>query len=456
MNVQFDKLDNVYGMLTIKLEETDYQDKVKKQLREIGMKRPEPGFRPGHVPAGLLQKKYGTAVKYDVVNREVSDALFNYIKDNNVRTMGDPVPQKNDSFNIEDKDFEFKFKVGLFPEVNVKVDKNLTIPYYKIEVSDDMVKRQDEMLCKRFGSQVPGEAVEPEALVKGEIVELDENGQPKAEGIVVENGIVSPDYFKSEDQKKLFEGKKLGDVVRFNPAATCDGNETELSSMLNIDKAETANHHGDFNLTIKEIIVLRPAEHNQEFYDKAFGKDNVKSEEEYTAKLKEMIAAQLTNDSNYRFSIDAKDALMKEAGEFYLPDEALKEAIRINNEKLSAEDIDKRYESYIPELKWLVVRDTVAEQLGVKVEEADIRNVAAMFARQQFAQYGLANVPDDALTHYVDQMLKDKKTREQIINDAMEMKFFGKVKETANVEEKTVTVEEFNALFAPKAEEKAE
>lgn len=456
MDVTFDKLDNVYATLTIKLDEKDYQDKVKKQLREIGQRRPEPGFRPGHVPAGLLQKKYGNAVKYDVVNKEVSDALYNYINDNKIHTLGDPIPQPNEDFKIEDTEFTFVFKVGLFPEINVKADKSLTIPYYKIEVTDEMIRRQDEALCKRFGSQVAGEEVEPNALVKGEIAELDENGEPKAEGIVVESGIVSPEYFKNDDQKALFVGRKVGDVVRFNPAATCDGNETELSSMLGIAKEETAAHHGDFNLTIKEIIVLRDAEHNQEFFDQAFGKDMVKTEEEYTARVKEMIASQLTNDSNYRFSLDTRAALLNEAGEFDLPAEALKEAIRLNNEGLSAEEVDKRYESFIPELRWLVVRDTVSGQLGVKLEEQDVRNVASMFARQQFAQYGMASVPDDTLKHFVDQMLQDKKTREQVVNDALEMKFFGVVKEKVNVEEKSVTTDEFNALFAPKSEDKAE
>lgn len=447
MDVKYDKLDGLYAMLTIKLEENDYQPKVKKQLRDINMNRPEPGFRPGKVPASLLERKYGKAVKYDVINREVSEALYNYIKDNNVRTLGDPVPQKNDDFKIEDTEFSFSFKVGLYPEISVEADKNLKVPYYTIEVDEEMMKRQDDMLCKRYGKQVPGEEVEPNSLVKGVIVELAEDGSVKDGGIMVENGIVSPQYFKSEEQRNLFVGKKLGDVVRFNPAATCDGNETELSSMLNIGKEETAEHHGDFNLTIKEIIVLRPAEHNQEFFDLIFGKDAVHNEEEYNARLKEMMAGQLKADSNYRFSIDAKEALMKSAGEFDLPAESLKEAIKLNNEKITEEEIDRKYEEYRPELMWYVVRDTVAAKLGVKLEEEDLKAAAAGIARQQFAQYGLSNVPDDALERYVHQLLEDGKTRERIAQQAFEMKFFKAVMDAVDVENKTVSAQEFNALF---------
>ncbi len=455
MDVKFDKIDNVYAMLTINLDEKDYQDKVKKQLREIGQRRPEPGFRPGHVPAGLLQKKYGTAVKYDVVNREVSEALYNYVKDNNIKTLGDPVPQKNDDFNIDNTEFSFSFKVGLYPELNLNVDKNLKVAYYNIEVSEEMVTRQSDMLRNRFGKQEPGEQVEANALVKGEIAELNEDGSLKEGGIVVEDGIVSPQYFKSEEQRNIFVGKKPGEVVRFNPAATCDGNDAELSSMLNIDKEAVADHKGDFNFTIKEALVLRPAELNQEFFDNALGKDQAHNEEEYKEVLKKIIANQLSSDSNYRFSIDAKDALMNIAGEIQLPAETLKEVIKMNNEGITEENIEEKYTSFEPQLKWYVVRDTVAEALKIKVEQADLIATASLIARQQFAQYGMTNVPDDAIEGYAKRILEDKNSREQIANNAYEMKFFQTVKEAVTLEEKTVNADEFNALFKP-TEETAE
>lgn len=183
MNVTMNKLDNVNATITVALEEKDYQDKVKKTLKEINQNRPEPGFRPGKVPAALIQKKYGKSVKYDVINREVADALYNYIKENEIQVLGNPVPVKNDDFNLDDKDFSFEFKVGIAPAIDTHVNKDMHVPYYTIEVTEEMIKRQDEMLRRRYGAQVPGETVEPNALVKGVITELDENGEPKAEGL---------------------------------------------------------------------------------------------------------------------------------------------------------------------------------------------------------------------------------------------------------------------------------
>ncbi|MBP3299364.1 MAG: trigger factor [Muribaculaceae bacterium] len=453
MNVTMNKLDNVNATLTVALEEKDYQDKVKKALREINQNRPEPGFRPGKVPAGLIQKKYGKAVKYDVINREVADAIYNYIKENEIQVLGNPVPVKNDDFNLDDKDFTFEFKVGIAPAIDTHVNKEMHIPYYTIEVSEDMIQRQDEMLRRRYGSQVPGDTVEPNALVKGVITELDENGAPKAEGIVVENGIVSPQYFKSDEQRDLFIGKHVGDVVRFNPAATCEGNEAELSSMLGIAKEETAAHHGDFNLEIKEIIVLKPAEDGEEYYTNVFGKDKVHDAEEYKAALKDMIANQLQADSNYRFTIDGKDMILKAVGDIELPDAILKDYLKQQDEKLNDENIDAEYDRLRPDLVWQLVREAIAKQLEVKVTRDDALELAKAIAQNQFAQYGMSGLPDDVLTKYAEDMLNNDKTREQIFNQAVDSRLWAEIKQTVTVDDKTVSVEDFNALFkAPDAQ----
>ena len=447
MKLDFVKIDDVNGEITVTLEEKDYADKVKKQLKEISKSHAEPGFRPGHVPAGLIQKKYGTAVKYDTINKEVGDAVFNYIKENKLHVLGNPVPMQYDTFDISAADFTLKFKVGLAPEFDTHLNKDLHIPYYSIKVSDDMIDRQDEQFSRRFGKQVPGDTVDATALVKGVITELDENGNVKEGGVVVENGIVSPQYFRSEEQKDLFMGKKVGDVVKFNPAATCDANATEMASMLNIEKGDVDAHKGDFNMEIKEIIVLQPAEHNQEFFDMVFGADKVHSEEEYKAALKDMIAAQLQNDSNYRFTIDARKALSDAIGDLTLPDEILKDFLKSQNEALNNENIDEEYTRLRPELEWELEREAIASQLDIKVEEEDLKNTARMVARSQFAQYGMSNVPDDTLDRYAADILKDEKARNQIYNQTVDMKLYNGIRASVTIDEKEVDVEEFNKLF---------
>lgn len=453
MNVTFDKLNDVTGELTVTLEQKDYADKVKKTLRQISQNRPEPGFRPGHTPMGLLEKKYGKSVKYDTINHEVGEAIFNYIKENKLNVLGNPVPVANDDINFDDADFTFKFKVGLAPEIDTHVNKEMHIPYYTIEVTDEMVDRQSDAFRQRFGEQVKGETIDDNAVVKGVITELDENGNPKENGIVVDNGILAPRHFTSDEQKALFIGHKLEDQIVFNPADTCNGNEIEIASMLNIDKNDVENHKGNFRFDVKEIIVLKPAELNQEFFDHVFGKDEVHNEEEYREALKKIIAAQLVNDQNFRFTIDAKDTILKAVGDIELPTEILVDYLRIQNQELSQEEAEKQFEAMKGDLIWQLVRDAIAAQLDVKVEEADLHNVALMMAQQQFAQYGMTNIPEEALNKYADDILKDQRARQQVANQAADMKIFGAIKDAVTTEDKNVTVEEFNALFkAPEAE----
>lgn len=453
MNVNYEKLDNVNGELTVTLEEKDYADKVTRQLKEIGKKHAEPGFRPGHVPAGLIAKKYGTAVKYDVVNKEVADAVFNYIKENKIQVLGQPVPESDNNFDINNKDFTFKFKVGVAPEFDNHVNKDLHVPYYNIIVPDSMVEEQITALRRRFGRQEPGEEMEPDAVVKGTITELNEDGSVKEGGVVVENGIIAPVHFKNEDQKKLFEGKKVGDVVRFNPAATCDANPTEMSSMLNIDKADVDAHKGDFNFEIKEIIVLKPAEMNQEFFDNAVGKDKAHNEEEFRAAVKELIAMNFSNDSNYRFTIDAKEAVQNAVGRLELPEQILKDFLMRQNEAMKAENIDEEFDKLRPQLEWDLIRDNVAEKFGVKVSEEDVLDEARGVVARQLMQYGAAGLNEQIIERYAQEVVKEEKQREMLAQNALNRKVFEVIKENVTLDGKEVSVEDFQKLFISAGEQ---
>lgn len=452
MNVNYEKLDNVSAELTVTLEEKDYSGKVAKQLKEIGKTHAEPGFRPGHVPAGLIAKKYGTAVKYDVINKEVADAVYNYIKENKIQVLVQPVPQSSNDFDINNSDFTFKFKVGMAPEIDAHVDSNLHVPYYTIKVTDEMVDEQVENLRKRFGHQVPGEQTEPNAVIKGTITELNEDGSVKEGGIVVENGIIAPVHFIDEDQKKLFEDKKVGDVVKFNPAATCNANATEMSSMLNIDKADVDAHKGDFNFEIKEIIVLKPAELDQELFDNALGKDKAHNEEEFRNGIKELIALNFSNDSNYRFTIDAKDAIVKAVGSLELPEAILKDFLTKQNEGITAENVDEKFAEMRPQLEWDLIREAIAEKFGVKVEKEDVLEEARGIVARQLMQYGPNMLTDEIIDRYADQLMKDEKNRDMFVGNAMNRKVFDVVKENVSLDNKDVTVEEFQKLFLPAQE----
>ncbi len=452
MKIEYAKVDDVNGVITMVVEESDYADQVKKQLKEIGKKHAEPGFRPGHVPAALLEKKYGSYARQEAINEVVGNALFDFIKKEELNVLGNPVPDEDNRITDDNKEFVLKFKVGVAPEFELKLDKDVHMPYYKITVSDEMINRQDEAMRRRFGKQVPGEEVDATALVKGVLTELAADGTVKEGGIVVENGIVSPQYFKSDDQRALFIGKKVGDTVVFNPSATCDANPAEMSSMLNIDKNYVNNHLGDFSMAISEIIVLKEAELGEEYYKEVFG-DKVTDEAGYRAAVKEMIAGSLIGDQNYRFTLDAENVIREQVGELQLPDEVLKDFLIAQNETLTRENIDAEYTGIRKQLVWDLEKDKAGRQLDVKVEEADLLQTASMIARQQFAQYGMTNVPDETVANYAKQILSDEKAHAQVARQTADMKLFNAIRNAVTLDEKEVSVDEFNALFAPAGEQ---
>lgn len=453
MNVEFQKVDDVHGIITVTVGQADYADTVKKELKNIGKTHAEPGFRAGHVPAGVLEKKYGKSVKYDVVSKLVGQELYKYIEDNHLAVLGQPIPFKENDLDPNETDFTLKFNVGLAPVMDIKADKEMHIPYYKIKISDEMIDEQDKQLRRRFGKQEPGETVDETALVKGVLRELDADGNDEG-GLVIENGIVAPQYFKDRAQAELFMGKHVGDKVVFNPWATCDGNPSEMSSMLNIDKKDVENYKGDFEMDIKEIIVLKPAELGEEYYKEVFGADGtVKDETSYRAAVKAMIENSLSGEENFRFTIDARNVIMDKVKDSKLPDDILKEYLIINNKDINESNVAEVYESSKGSLLWDLAKDTLMTQMGIEINEEDVKQTAKMMARQQFAQYGMANPPEEAIDRFADDILKDKKAIDRIRQNTVDMKFFTGLREAVTVDEKEVTPEEFNALFKDEQEE---
>ena len=447
MNVTLDKNGNVSGVLTISLVEEDYQAEVKKQLSQLGRQRPIKGFRPGHVPAGLLKKYYGGQVTAEVVDKVVSRALTDYIRENNLDLLGEPMLSPDTKVDLtKEKEYTFKFDLGFVPEFDLKLDKRVKVPFYNIEVSKEMIDEQINAYKKRFGTQEPGEVSSEDSLVRGSMVELDENGNVKEDGIKVERTIISPRFMKGEEEKVKFVDKHVGDTIVFNPYKGADGSLTELAAMLNVDK-DQADVKSDFSFVVGEILVNKDAEMGQDLYDNVLGKDVAKSEEEFTAKVKEMLAGQLKNDSNYRFTIDAEQVLKKKVGELELPDELLKRYLVQVNENADAAKIEEEYPRTREEIVWQLIKEKVAKTYDVKIEEEDRRRLARIFAAQQFAQYGMGNVPDDMLDRYAGEILENKNYAGEINRRAFEDKVYATIRDNVSLNEKDVTVEEFNKLF---------
>lgn len=449
MNVSMEKIDNVSARLIVSVEENDYQEKVTKELKQIGRTHSIPGFRKGHVPFGELSRRFGKQVASDVINNDVYESVINYIRENNLGILGEPLPVEIQELDLKNqKDYTFKYEIGLAPEFNIALDKNTHIPYYPIIISQEMIDEQSNNLRERFGAQVPGEEVTPKALVKGSIMELNEDGSIKEgeDAIQVTSGIIAPMYFKASEEGEKFNGKKVGDKVAFNPWVATEGNISELASMLNIDKDKAAEAKGNFEFAIAEIIVVKPADLNQEYFDGLFGKDNVKTEEEYYEEIKKMISSQISGNSEFLFHMTAEKQLVEQYGNVELPVAFLKKWLVARNEGLTEENIDEEFEKMIPSLKWQLIKERIAALFEVKIEEADVIAHAKMIAANQFAQYGMANVDDDTLADYAKRMLADKNYRPRIVEEVGDIKLFAAIKEHATLDEKPVSIEEFKEI----------
>lgn len=449
MNITANNNDAVSMRLTVNVEENDYKAKVNDELKRIGRTHQIPGFRKGHISIADLQRRFGRQVTSDVINQVVFDAVLKYIEDNKLNVLGAPLPVEVKELDLKNnKEFTFEYDLAIAPELNVTVDNSVELPYYEIEVSDSMIDEQDQAFRKRFGAQVSGEEFEADALVKGSIVELNEDGSVKEgeDAIKVEGGIVAPMYFAGKEEADKFNGAKVGDKVVFNPRNAAGSNETELSSMLNIDKERAASVQGNFEFTISEIIVVRPAELGEEFYANVFGKDKVKDEAEYRNAIKEIIAKELSGNSQMIFRFAARKNFMEKYGDMQLPDALLKRWLISRNEELTEENIDARYENISTDLKWQLVKEQVAQKLEIKIEEADILNFAKGLAAQQFAQYGMHNVDEETIERYAKSIMEDKNYRSNLIEQVGDIKLFDSLAAAVTLKKEVVSLDQFKEI----------
>lgn len=448
MQVTLEKNNDLDAIIKVQVVEADYAEKVDKDLRELGRTRQIPGFRKGHVSIEHLRRLFGRDVKAHVLNDEVFKAVLDYLRDNKIDILGEPLPKAVEEINLTQKDYTFEYEVGIAPKLDIEVNKEIKVPYDIIEVDSKMLEEQDKALRARFGSQEPGEEADATALVKGAIMQLDADGNvmTSEDAIQVVAGIVSPQHFASKEEADKFLGKKVGDKVVFNPAKAEGDNKVALASMLNVDKEKVEGLTSDFEMAVSEIIVLKPAEHNDEFYKAVFNQDDIKTEEQYNDALKALIARELAPNSDYKFNHDVQKALVEKFGNFELPGEFLKKWLQARNSEITAEDAAKEYDTMLPSIKWELIKGEIARKQDIKVDNDDLLNFAKGVAARQFAQYGMMNMSDDVIADYAKRMLEDQKFARQIHEQASDMKLFNALRALVDVEEKTVTLDEFKKL----------
>lgn len=447
MNITFEKTGNVTGVLTLNIEKADYEANVKKGLQTAQKKVQMPGFRPGHVPAGMVKKMYGTQIKAEEVQKLISEKLYAYIQENNLDVLGEPIAH-DDQVDIEkDDNFVLHFDLGLSPEMNVELSSNDTVDYYDINVTEEMVDAQVKRMAQQAGHPENVQSYEERDILRGILAQLDENGQPVEGGIVVESASLMPTYFKNDEQKALFNGAKVNDILVINPSKAYEGNEAEVSSLLKVKKEEVAQYTGDFSFQVNEISRFVPAEINQEFFNAVFGEGAVEGEEAFRAKVKEGIQSQHVLDSDYKFLLDLRAYCEAKVGEVEFPNEVLKKVMLNNNKEKGEAYVEEHFEASINELKWHLIKEKLVKANDIKLEQADVKAAAVEAARMQFAQYGMNNVPAEYLENYAEEMLKNKQQAQSLIERSIETKLVAALKNVLNLNHKAVSAEEFGKLF---------
>ena len=454
MKISFENPDKINGLLTITLEKEDYQPEVDKTLKDYRKKANIPGFRVGQAPMGMIKRQFGTSVKVDTVNKLLGEQLYGYIRENKIQMLGEPLPSdKQTPQDFEgDGQLEFIFDIAVAPEIKAALTGRDKIDYYHISVDDKLVDQQVEMYQQRSGhyDKVENYDAEQRDLLKGDLRELDEQGNVKEDGITVADAVLMPQYIKVDEQKALFDGAKLGDIITWNPTKAYPESDIEVSSLLKIEKDAVKEHTGDFTFQITEISRFVKAEVDQKLFDQVYGEGAVKDEKEFRQRISETISTQFQSDSDYKFLLDVRAHLEKKAGDVQFPEALLKRVMLNNNKDKGEKFVEDNFEGSIRELKWHLIKEQLVAANNIKVEDADLKQVAKETARAQFAQYGMANVPEEYLESYANDMLKKRENVDSLVDRAVDVKLTEVLKTVVKLNEKTVSLEDFQKMLQEK------
>ena len=451
MNITFEAPDKINGLMAITLESADYQPEVEKTLKDYRKRANIPGFRPGQAPMGMIKRQFGTSVKVDAVNKILGEKLYDYVRENKIQMLGEPLPsEQQEALDFEsDQPMTFKFDIAVAPEFEAKLSAKDKIDYYNITIDDKMIDQQVEMYQSRSGHYDKVEQFDAEQrdMLKGDLREVGKDG-----GIEVSDAVLMPQYIKVEDQKKLFDGCKLGDIITWNPRKAYPESDVEVSSLLKIQKEDVKDHEGDFTFQITEISRFVKAEVNQELFDQTFGEGTVKSEKEFREKIAAIISQQFKADADYKFLLDVRAHMEKKVGKLEFPEAILKRVMKNNNKdrKDVEEFVEKNFEASIKELGWHLIKEQLVAAQGIQIDDNDLKQVAKEAARAQFAQYGMSNVPDEYLDNYAQEMLKKRENADGLVDRAVDVKLTAALKNVVKLNEKDITLEDFQKMLQEK------
>ena len=448
MNISLENPEKVSGVLTLVVEEADFAGDVEKQLKDYRKKANVPGFRPGQAPLGLIKRQVGAQVKVDVINRLVGEKLYEYIKENKINMLGEPMPHLGEEPVDLDAaaPYTLKFDIAIAPEFKAELSDKDTIVYYDITTDDSIVDKQIEAFASRSGSYQKVDEYQDNDMIKGDIRELNEDGSAKEGGITVSQASMLPTYIKVDEQKALFQGCKVGDIIVFNPKKAYPESNIEISSLLKVSKEEAEKITADFSFQVTEISRYQKHAIDQDLFDQVYGEGNVKDEADFRAKVTEGIKEQMVQNADFRFLQDVRTYVEGKIGEVKYADDLMKRIMLANNKDKGMEYVEKNYEASIKELTWSLAKNQIVEAQKIKVDDADVKAVAIDVTRMQFAQYGMTSVPEEYLEQYAEGMLKNREQVDNLVNAAVDRKLLAALKDVVKLDKKTISFEEFGKL----------
>ncbi len=447
MNISKNQIDDSNATIKIELIKEDYAESVEHALKDYQKKVMLDGFRKGKTPMGLVKKMYGKAILVDQINKVLGEALTGYIKDNNLNILGEPLPNETEQkeLDLDGEEFEFLYDIALSPEVNVKMSKREKVPFYTIKVDEEMIDKQIDYICKNNGNMVEVDRIEGSEYLKGELIEL-ADGKIKEGGIKNDEASMSVFHMKDDQIIEAFKGKKADEEVVFN-AAKAFPNKTDLAAMLAVSKEEAEHIDSDFCFIIKEIKRYVDGEINEELFNKLYGEGAVKSVEEFRAKVSSDIESQLKGHGEYRFTVDAREKLLKKNEDIILPEAFLKRWLVAVNKNITTEQVEKDFDQYRDEFKWQLIKSAIVKEYDVKVEAGDLKAEACEVAAAQLRQYGLYGLTDEQLDGFAARLLEDEKQRNNLYDRALDNKVFAVVRENVKLEDQEIAMSDFEKLF---------
>ena len=452
MNITFENPDKINGLMTITVEKEDYSEKVEKTLKDYRKRANIPGFRPGQAPMGMIKRQFGTQLKVDEINRLLGEKLMAYIRENKIQMLGEPLASEKQVPQdlSQDGPFTFMFDIAVAPEFTVELTEKDKINYYIIKVDDKLIDDQVQMFASQAGEFTKAEVFSGNDTLTGDLRQLDAMGNTLEGGIAVESAQVMPAYIKADDQRKLFDGCKPGDIITFNPKKAYPDNDAEVAALLKLTKDDVKDMDADFSYQVTEIRHFQPAEVNQALFDRVFGVGNVTSEKEFRQKVADMLKAQLSQNSDFRFLHDLRAYIEDKVGELTFPVDLLKRFMKLKNKEAGEEYVEKNFEGSIRELKWHLIKEQLVAANDIKVDDSDVKAVAREDVRQEFARYGMQNAPEDLLDKYADEQLKKGENVNSIVDRVLDLKLMDAMKNVVKLNEKSVSLADFNKLMQEK------